>query len=180
MFFRLLCTAGIAMPVIALADGGVVIAREELDGMVATVFASPAPLRAGPVDVSVMLQKAGTNEAVLDTAVQVAWVPPKEGAAGLEWLPPCCSMDAAEGWQPATRGHSQNKMLYSAFVPIKSAGPSQLAFRIAGGEQMQEFVVNLQVGPPASPMTAYWMWLAFPPVAIVAFGVHQKLSRSRE
>lgn len=167
-----------ALPRFALADGGAILAREELDGLVATVFAAPAPVRAGPADVSVLLQDA-SGAPVLDAAVQVAWVPPAEGAAGPAWLPPCCTMDAAQGWQPATRNHSQNKLLYSAFVPIKTAGPSQLAFRFSRGGTEQEFVLPVMAGPPMPPWTAYWPWLAIPPCAIAGYALNRRLAGSR-
>lgn len=168
----------LVLPALGWADGGAIIAREKLDGMTATVFVAPMPLRAGPSDVSVLLQDGG-NKPVLDASVQIAWVPPAQGSAGPEWLPPCCSMTAAEGWQSATRGHSQNKLLYSAFVPIKSAGRSQLAFRIRNNGKDQEFVINLEAAPPASPWTAYWPFLAFPPVAVAGYALNRRLAKKR-
>lgn len=173
----MLLLAFLLLPALAQADGGAIVAREKLDGMTATVFLAPVPLRAGPADVSVLLQDEG-NRPVLNASVQTAWVRPAEG--GEEWLPPCCSMSAAEGWQPATRGHSQNKLLYSAFVPIKNSGRSQLAFRIGREGKEQEFVVNLDAASPASPWTACWPFLAFPPVAIAGYALNRRLAKKNQ
>ena len=44
------------------ADGGTVRLSEEQGRYRITVFTAPAPLRAGPVDVSVLVQEAATGE----------------------------------------------------------------------------------------------------------------------
>ena len=45
------------------ADGGAILARQTINGLGLTVFASPAPLRAGPVDVSVLVQEGEKTRA---------------------------------------------------------------------------------------------------------------------
>ena len=39
------------------ADGGAILARRAINGLEVTIFASPVPPRAGPVDVSVLVQR---------------------------------------------------------------------------------------------------------------------------
>src|SRR5262245_4227648 len=55
----------------ARADGGAVRLRERVGAYQLTVFTSPTPLRAGPVDVSVLVQDAATEEYVPDARVIV-------------------------------------------------------------------------------------------------------------
>src|SRR5215831_20221905 len=55
----------------ARADGGAVRLREKTGGYQLTVFTSPTPLRAGPVDVSVLVQDAATEEYVPNARVTV-------------------------------------------------------------------------------------------------------------
>ncbi len=158
------------------ADGGVILSRQTINGLDVTVFASPAPLRAGPVDVSVLVQEVGKTDPLLDATVEVVWNANPD--APTEWMPPCCSMGLGER-MPAVRGHSQNKTLYSAIVPIKSAGPSQLAIRVQRGNTSSPLFCEIKVQPPRPPVLAYWPFLAFPPVLIVGFTLHQRLSRRK-
>ena len=53
------------------ADGGAVRLRERAGGYQITVFTLPTPLRAGPVDVSVLVQDAATGECVPEARVTV-------------------------------------------------------------------------------------------------------------
>src|SRR6516225_11891006 len=54
---------------LARADGGAVRLRERVGGYQIAVFTSPTPFRAGPVDVSVLVQDAATEECVPDARV---------------------------------------------------------------------------------------------------------------
>ena len=129
-----------------LADGGVVIARQVVNGFDVTVFASPVPLRAGPMDVSVLVQDPESGKAVLDAAVTVSWS--SKSSASPDWLPPCCTMTDGREAIPARRGHSQNQFLYSAFVPIRSSGASELVVRMKSGGREAMISSDLEVLPP--------------------------------
>jgi hypothetical protein len=157
-------------------DGGVVIARQTIDGLLLTVFASPAPLRAGPVDVSVLVQKG--QKPVLDATVDISWK--ANATSSADWLPPCCTMESPTERIPALRGHSNNKFLYSAIVPMKTAGPSVLRIRVLEAGKEVLLSCDLDVRRPLPPLLAFWPWLAFPPVAIAGFVLHQRLSRPRQ
>jgi hypothetical protein len=158
------------------ADGGGVIARQTLNGLRVTVLASPMPLRAGPVDVSVLVQDG--EKAVLDAAVEIAWRSAPNSPP--DWLPPCCSMDSRTERIPAVRAHSNNKFLYSAIVPVKSAGPSELVIDVSSGGREASLRCSVEVRRALPPALAFWPWLLFPPVAIAGFALHQSLVRSRQ
>jgi hypothetical protein len=171
LFFALLLLLGPSV----FADGGAIIVREKVDGLEVTVFASPVPLRAGPVDVSVLVQdRAG--RAVLDARVDLGWTTASP-AVSPDWLPPCCSMATALGKMPAPRGHSQNKLLYGAILPVRSAGPSQISVTVHVSGRQASLAIPVEALPPRPPVLAYWPLLAFPPVAIGLFAMHQRLSR---
>jgi hypothetical protein len=157
-------------------DGGAVITRQTIDGLLLTVFASPAPLRAGPVDVSVLVQKG--EKPVLDAAVDISWQAKSTSSA--DWLPPCCTMESRTEGIPALRGHSNNKFFYSAIVPMTTAGPSLLRIRVLEAGREVLLSCDLDVRRPLPPLLAFWPWLAFPPVAIAGFVLHQRLSRPRQ
>ena len=174
---RRLCSAILILLSAAAAccygDGGAVIARRTIDGLQLTVFASPAPLRAGPVDVSVLVQKG--EKPVLDAAVEISWQ--ANSASSVDWLPPCCTMESGTERIPAFRGHSNNRFLYSAIIPMKTAGPSELRVRVLEAGKEVLLSCHLDVRRPLPPLLAFWPWLAFPPVAIAGFVLHQRLSR---
>lgn len=160
------------------ADGGAIIARQTVNGRAFTVFASPAPLRAGPVDVSVLVQDEKSGKPVLDAEVEVLWSSVSPDSP--DWLPPCCSMETGPGAVTATRGHSQNKFLYSAIVPVRSAGASEFVIRCRTGDQEAVLSCEIEAGPPRPPVLAYWPFLALPPFAVAGFALHQHLSRRRK
>ena len=87
-------------------DGGAIIARQTIGGLQLTVFASPAPVRAGPVDVSVLVQKG--EKPILDASVDISWK--ANSASSADWLPPCCTMESPTEGIPALRGHSNNQV----------------------------------------------------------------------
>jgi len=158
------------------ADGGAVLERKNLGDIDVTVFASPSPLRAGPVDFSVLVQDAKSGEPVLDAGVEMVWSSAVKGSP--DWMPPCCSMEMKDR-VPAGLAHSKNKMLYSAIVPVKSAGDSLLRVTVQRNGTTATMDCELKAGPPEAPMLAYWPFLAFPPVAVAGFIFHQRLSRRR-
>ncbi len=157
------------------ADGGAIIARETVNGLNLTVFAAPVPLRAGPADVSVLVQDA-QGQAILDATVEIGWTSAVP-AASPDWLPPCCSMNTLQGLTPALRSHSQNKLLYGALLPIRSAGESEISVHVKSPQGEASLNIPINAAPPRAPLLAYWPLLAFPPVAIGLFAVHQRLSR---
>jgi hypothetical protein len=157
-------------------DGGAVITRQTVDGLLLTVFASPAPLRAGPVDVSVLVQKG--EKPILDAAVDISWK--TNSASSADWLPPCCTMESRAEKIPALRGHSNNRFFYSAIVPMTTSGPSVLRVRVFEAGREVLLSCDLDVRRPLPPLLAFWPWLAFPPVAIAGFVLHQRLSQARQ
>ena len=157
------------------ADGGAILARQTINGLDLTVFASPVPLRAGPVDVSVLVQEG--KAPVLDATVEVAWS--ASPSSSPEWVPPCCTMESGTEKIPAVRAHSNNRLLYSAVVPMKSSGPSKLVIKVAQSGREALLSCDIEVRPPLPPALSFWPWLVFPPVAIAGFALHQSLVRSR-
>src|SRR5438477_11742508 len=58
-------------PCLARADGGSLCLLERANGYQIAVFTSPTPLRAGPVDISVLVQNPATHEPLSDVRVSV-------------------------------------------------------------------------------------------------------------
>ena len=167
----------------AFADGGVVL-REEVSGPYrVTLFGSPAPLRAGPADLSVFVQDAKTGAPVLDHVVTVSVTATAEPASSEAWAPPCCSMKVKTSAVTATHAAAQNKLLYAADVIFPASGPHDLTVTVRppGADPEKPAAATLttaaQIAPPAPPLSAYWAYLAAPPFLIAGFALHQRLRR---
>ncbi len=165
---------------IVCADGGAVIASEIIENRRITVFSDPAFLRAGPADFSVLVQEATTGDPVLNAAVELVVAPSDGNSPNLEkvWLPPCCSMEAEnDGAVSATHAAADNKLLYAANVILPTAGDHLLTATISDTNGSISLPIRLAVLGPASPLSTYWPFLAFPPLAIGLFALRQKIGR---
>lgn len=160
----------------AFADGGAVLAQQIAGPYRVTLFGSPSPLRAGPADLSVMLQDAKTGEPVLDRAVTIKITAAAEPGS-TAWVPPCCSMKTTAGTVAATHDAAQNKLLYAANVTIPASGAHDLTIRVGDDEEFLR--TRVAVAAPLPPLSVYWAYLAFPPLAIIGFAANQRLRRRR-
>lgn len=114
----------VAPPDAALANGGVVqLSRQDIGPYQLTAFTSPSPIRVGIVDVSVLLERAGTTELVQNARVTVTAEP--VGPAG----------PAGRGRIfPATHENATNKLYYAANVELPRAGRWRLTVQVEGAE----------------------------------------------
>ena len=148
----------------ALADGGTVQLRKEAGPFVITVFTSPAPLSAGPVDISLLLQNRNGLEPVLDAGVSLILHGPS--GAGISARP--------------TREQAQNKLLYAAPVTFAEPGQWRLDITILKDGQRTSATGTIDVAPAPEMAASYWSYIAFPPLVIVAFAVRERLIRRRQ
>lgn len=166
----------LAFATFAFADGGGVLTQEIVGPYRVTLFGSPLPLRAGPADLSVMLQDARTGEAVLDRAVTIK-VDAAAEPGSAAWVPPCCSMKTDAGTVAATHAAAQNKLLYAANVLLPASGRHDVTIRVGDGEEFLR--TRVDVAAPLAPPATYWAFLAFPPLAIVGFALNQRIRRRK-
>jgi len=148
----------------ALADGGTVQLRKEAGPFVITVFTSPAPLSAGPVDISLLLQNRNGLEPVLDAGVSLILHGPS--GAGISARP--------------TREQAQNKLLYAAPVTFAEPGQWRLDITILKDGQRTSATGTIDVAPAPEMAASYWSYIAFPPLVIVGFAVRERLIRRRQ
>jgi len=147
----------------ALADGGTVQLRKEAGAFVITVFTSPAPLSAGPVDISLLLQNRNGLEPVLDATVSLILRDPS----------------GAEIRARLTREQAQNKLLYAAPMTFGTSGKSQLDIKILRNGERTGATGTIDVAPAPEMAASYWSYIAFPPLMIVAFVVRELLIRRK-
>ena len=87
----------------ALADGGQVRVMQQQGDYQLTVFTSPNPFRAGPADVSILLQDTRTHQTIPDATITIELTPPDKSN------PPIRAI--------ATAGAATNKLLRAAINP---------------------------------------------------------------
>ena len=152
--------------VAARGDGGTVRLRERKGPYEITVFTSPTPFRAGPVDISVLVQDAASGEP-LPTARVTVTLTARRRQYGLH--------------QAATSSAATNKLLRSALFELPWAGWWEVEVTVAagveegGGEETVRFAV--EAAEPLPHWVALWPWLAWPALAVAVFGVHRRLVR---
>ena len=99
----------VAIPLGVMADSGIVRASA-IDGpWRLTVFSEPTPLRAGPVDLSVLVQQAQNDTPVLDATVSLMLEHPETEVSSI--------------LVEATREAASNRLLYSAKFELPTPGP---------------------------------------------------------
>jgi hypothetical protein len=155
-----------ALLVVALAgsargDGGTVRASERCGPYRVTAFSSPVPLRAGPVDVSVLVQDDRTR-AVADVPVTVRVSP--AGRAGP-------TMTRAATTEAAT-----NKLLKAALFELPTAGTYDVAVEVNGQPAVR---FSMDAGEPLPGLPALAWWVGWPALAVAAFVLHRALVRRK-
>jgi len=150
----------------AFADEGTVQLQQATGPLVITMFTSPgAPLTAGPVAISLLVQDRNGLEPVLDADVTLVL---RSEASG------------AQIRVRATREPAQNKLLYSAPVKLEAPGKWQIGASIVQRGTRTETTGVMEVAPNTVMVVSYWGYIAFPPVLIVAFVVNGWLIRRKD
>jgi hypothetical protein len=128
------------------------------------VFTSPTPFRAGPVDVSVLVQDAETGECVPEARVALRLT-----ARG--------SSQVLE--QPASAEAATNKLFHAAVFELPGPGWWDVEVEVVGphGPALLRFGVEADDRLPR--WVDLWPWFAWPALAVVFFGLHQVLVRRR-
>lgn len=130
----------------ARANGGQVrIAAERVGPYEVTVFTSPVPLRAGELDVSVLLQRPGSPEIVEDARIAVVVT-----TAGGETV----------GRFPATHEQATNKLYYAAKFPLKQPGHYRITVEISGpgGGGTVGFETAVEPAGDQAWWRSWWLW----------------------
>jgi hypothetical protein len=164
--FRLLPLSVLFLsPSLAAADGGAVRLSERNGNYQITVFTSPAPLRAGPVDISVFIQNALSLEPV--SAMKVTINATRRDSPDVVIH------------HPATTDAATNKLYYAAAFDLPEPGWYALEVSIAGALGDAHVQFDLDAAEPLPAWLAMWPWVGWPALAILLFGIHQLLVRWR-
>ena len=143
-----------------MADGGSLRLRERASGYQIAVFTSPTPFRAGPVDISVLVQDAATRECAPEARVTVRLTARGTGDV-LEY--------------PATAEAATNKLFHAAVFQLPEPGWWDVEVAVEGlhGSALLRFGIQADEPPPR--WLELWPWFAWPALAVAFFGLHQIL-----
>jgi hypothetical protein len=147
------------------ADGGAVRLSERQGNYRLTVFTAPTPLRAGPVDVSVLVQDATTGEPASDVQVMIAAAWRGSPAMAIR--------------HPATTEAATNKLYYVATFDLPEPGWYALEVSVAGAQGEARVHLELEAADRLSACLAQWPWVGWPVLVILLFSIHQLLVRRR-
>ncbi|MFZ0589299.1 MAG: hypothetical protein WAM39_02335 [Bryobacteraceae bacterium] len=151
-------------PARTFADGGNVQMRKEAGGLIITVFTSPAPLAAGQVDLSVLVQNRDGLEPVLDADPSVLL---RRDASSTEIR------------ARATREQAQNKLLYAAPLTLTQSGRWHVSVTARHKGSRAEIAGEIEV-PPGRMMARFYLgYIAFPPLVITVFLTREWLIRRK-
>lgn len=147
---------------IARADGGIVIFQRSSPPFIITLFSTEMPLRPGPADFSVLLEKIEGQSPILNAQVFIELE--HEGGTIIR----------AE----ATRSQARNKLLYCSFIDVPFSGHWKMRVRVVHGNNAAEALGDLVVAAPQPVLFSYWKLTAGPALIIILFIINQWLRRS--
>ncbi len=145
------------------ADGGAVRLHEKAGAYQITVFTAPTPLRAGPVDVSVLVQDAA-GECVPGARVSLR-LTARESGEVLEYQ--------------ATAEAATNKLLQAAVFELPEPGWWDVEVAVEGPQGPARLWFGVQADERLPRWLEWWPWFTWPAVAVALFGLHQVLVRRR-
>lgn len=162
---------------VGLADGGVPVGQVEADGLRITLFAQPVPLRAGPLDATVLVQDTASNRPVSDAEVRLSARMIGIPTGRTVRLPAWCSASASGVPVPATAAHSANKLLVGAYLPLSEPGRWEVTAEVGHGGRVTRAVFPLDVGSPPPPFLAWWPLLAMVPLGVAVYAWRARILR---
>lgn len=168
---RIIFTAALFLgsSVLLRADGGITIGQIDREGLRVTVFASPVPVRAGPLDVTFLVQEIPSNQPVTDAAIVCSVQKLSPPSTNPVRLPAWCSSIAPGARIPATAAHSSNKILSGAFVPLTEPGRWELDIHVRRGPASFTAAIPLDVSAPPEPLSTWWPLVALVPAAVLLY-----------
>jgi hypothetical protein len=159
------CLGGVAART-AQGDGGTVRLSSVAGRYRVSAFTSPAPLRAGLIDISVMVQDSLSGEPIHDAAVSLDVTSTAE--------PPL------EIHVQATREAATNKLLRSAIFELPRAGPWRVDITIDGPLGAARSSFDFVADEPMPRWHDLWLWIAFPALPIALYTLAEIRRRRRE
>ena len=159
IFLLLLSSLTLHCSSVVLADGGTVRLSQRKGDYEITVLTSPTPLRAGPVDVSVLLQNAADNRLLQEGRVNITATPRNHPDRAV------CRLATAET--------ATNKLFRAAEFELRQPGWWDVEVSIDGPLGTEHAQFEMEAAAPLPKWLAMWPWFSWPLAVIVLFGAHQ-------
>jgi hypothetical protein len=147
------------------ADGGAIRLSEQKEGYRITVFTSPTPVRAGAVDISVLVQDAESHDVASDVEVTIRVEGPASARPSVE--------------RRATTEVATNKLYRAATVELSESGWYTVSIAVKGSRANAQFHFELEAARPLPSWMTLSPWVGWPVLAIALFAGHQILVRKR-
>jgi len=145
------------------ADGGSVLWQRTMGPITVTAFTTESPLRPGPADISFLVENNEQARPILDAQVFVTF----QSETGVTMR------------TEATHAQSRNKLLYCTLIDLPKPGHWKMTLLVHASEG-SEFVSDLAVSEPQSPLIANWKFMAFPFTIAILFIFQQRLAWKRD
>ena len=166
----------LAIPEMLLADGGAIQFQGDAGSFHVTLFTQPPILRAGLIDITMLVQDRSNLDPILDAKVtfhlnrQAGSLP-----EATQWMPPACAMNKTADLSniPALLGHGENRLLYGSAVQVSDSGRWEFKAQIQRAGETAEIDTGLNIGLAPPPPMAYWHLFLLIPAAILGFVLHQ-------
>jgi hypothetical protein len=148
------------------ADGGQLRLVERCGNLQISVFTAPNPLRAGPVDISVLVQESRTCQPIDDLAIRV-----QLKHSGRRGVPIVAA---------ATKAAATNKLFHAAMIDLPAPGKwsAQIACDASGERARIDF--ELDAANRLPELASAWIWFMWPVGAVLIFGIHRALVARRQ
>jgi hypothetical protein len=146
------------------ADAGNVLWQRTMGSITVTAFATRSPLRPGPADISFLVENNEQSRPILDAKVFVTF----QSETGVTIR------------TEATHAQARNKLLYCTLIDLPQPGNWKMTLLVVHAADRIEFVSDLAVSAPQSPLIANWKLMAFPFTVAILFIFQQGLAWKRD
>jgi hypothetical protein len=154
----------------ACGDGGSVRLSERLGNYRVTVFTSPTPVRAGPVDLSILVLDAQTGTPLTESEVRIEVIR--------------LGTDHAVQSYKALIGSATNKLLHAVHFELPTAGTWRIDVQLSGPTGTAQTSFDFEAGDRLPRWMELWPWIALPLLPIVffllrAFSIEMRMRRAK-
>ena len=163
----LLVASGIlltAAAAIGWADGGFVRTRQPWGKYDITVFTAPTPLRAGPVDVSVLVQDRATGAMVSDSRIDVHARAARHSESSFH--------------QQATFATATNKLFKAALFQLPNGGTWEFQVEVSLDGATESVRFDAQLADQVPRWATFWPWFSWPALVVLLFAMGQLSQQS--
>ncbi|HEX3993003.1 MAG TPA: hypothetical protein VHX39_17670 [Acetobacteraceae bacterium] len=147
------------LPAFARADSGTIRISQRHSKHQITVFTDPTPLRAGPVDVSVLVQDLETGIPDLTPAIDVCIQPRERSTNVVRYR--------------ATSAAASTKLFQAANFDLPRAGWWEITIDVYGSDQSARVCFDVEAAEPLPPWQELWPWFCWPLFVVALFAVCQ-------